>query len=413
MEEQYNRHHIARQKKFNIEDSVWAKDYRSGAPKQAPGEVVQQCGNRLYDISVDGQIWKRHVNQLGLSVSSNPNIIETPTEVVELPLLPMSRSAYVAEEASSMLPTTTVEARPPQSMDTSTTTTTPVLQAIAGERLTRSRRPLERLMTAAKSIDGQRGGEGKTSQVKRAKGKNSHQQQRNRKVIDQDPKCSMKPVGLEQTEELRSPVVSSEGYDEWETARSEQILNLLIVSPHFCNGTFPLCNEFPCIALPRLNAKVDPCPSVSIVLKTAKAPVARVCPHPIAATTVTTLIATVGRKDATDGLAGLEISDIAGVAVVDDHSVDVVSADQNDDFEEVLNKRAKKQKAHEMQAKLDAEEKRKAREKERQERTQVKKRARYNNMKKAMTVNCYIFTSVVSQDGNVVPIVRDETSVLR
>nr|CDJ93688.1 uncharacterized protein K02A2.6-like [Haemonchus contortus] len=124
------------ERKFNIGDSVWAKDYRSGAPKQAPGEVVQQYGNRLYDISVDGQIWKRHANQLRLRFSSNPNITETPTELVELPLLPMSRSAHVTEEASSMLPTTTVEARPPQ--------------AIAGERRTRSRRPPERLMVDPK-----------------------------------------------------------------------------------------------------------------------------------------------------------------------------------------------------------------------------------------------------------------------
>nr|CDJ83343.1 transposon Ty3-I gap-Pol polyprotein-like [Haemonchus contortus] len=136
MEEQYNRHHGARQRKFNIGDSVWAKDYRSGAPKQAPGEVVQQYGNRLYDISVDGQIWKRHANQLRLRFSSNPNITETPTELVELPLLPMSRSANVTEEASSMLPTTTAEARPPQ--------------AIAGERRTRSRRRPEQLMVDPK-----------------------------------------------------------------------------------------------------------------------------------------------------------------------------------------------------------------------------------------------------------------------
>ncbi|XGW21465.1 hypothetical protein V3C99_004430 [Haemonchus contortus] len=136
MEEHYNRHHGARQRKFNIGDPVWAKDYRSGAPKQAPGEVVQQYGNRLYDISVDGQIWKRHANQLRLRFSSNPNITETPTELVELPLLPMSRSAHVTEEASSMLPTTTAEARPPH--------------AIAGERRTRSRRPPERLVDPKK-----------------------------------------------------------------------------------------------------------------------------------------------------------------------------------------------------------------------------------------------------------------------
>ncbi|XGW11782.1 hypothetical protein V3C99_012896 [Haemonchus contortus] len=132
--------HMLKQQKDTSDSFLRAlekmEDYRSGAPKQAPGEVVQQYGNRLYDISVDGQIWKRHANQLRLRFSSNPNITETPTELVELPLLPMSRSAHVTEEASSMLPTTTVEARPPQ--------------AIAGERRTRSRRPPERLMVDPK-----------------------------------------------------------------------------------------------------------------------------------------------------------------------------------------------------------------------------------------------------------------------
>ncbi|VDO60115.1 unnamed protein product, partial [Heligmosomoides polygyrus] len=88
------------------------------------------------------------------------------------------------------------------------------------------------------------------------------------------------------------------------------------------------------------------------------------------------------RKNVTDGLAGLDINNIASVVVIDDHLVDAVSVDMNEEFEEVLNKRAKKQKAHEMQQKMEAEEKRKAREKERQIRAQAKKLARQNNLKK-------------------------------
>nr|CDJ93709.1 RNA-directed DNA polymerase (reverse transcriptase) and Integrase domain containing protein [Haemonchus contortus] len=252
--------------------------------------------------------------------------------------------------------------------------------------------------TAAKSVDGQRGGEGKASQVKHTKGKNSHQQQRSRR---KDPKCSMKPVGLEQPEELRSPVVSSEGYDEWETA-SESSTRVVREDhneirtdskPHriasFLQRNSSSVHRVSLHSASQTECKSRPMSERFYSSQNGESS-SRTCPsssdscndvHNINSNCRPEGVHSI-EKDATDGLAGLEINDIAGVAVVDDHSVDVVTADQNDDFEEVMNKRAKKQKAHEMQAKLDAEEKRKAREKERQERTQTKKRARYNNMKK-------------------------------
>uniref|UniRef100_A0A0N4X8Y3 PWWP domain-containing protein n=1 Tax=Haemonchus placei TaxID=6290 RepID=A0A0N4X8Y3_HAEPC len=72
MEAQYNRHHGAKEKQFNIGDFVWAKDYRSGWPKHTPGQVLQRHEDRLYDIAVNGEIWKRHANQLRLRVMNTP-----------------------------------------------------------------------------------------------------------------------------------------------------------------------------------------------------------------------------------------------------------------------------------------------------------------------------------------------------
>ncbi|VDK42361.1 unnamed protein product [Cylicostephanus goldi] len=78
-----------------------------------------------------------------------------------------------------------------------------------------------------------------------------------------------------------------------------------------------------------------------MVQKTSNPPAVRASPPP---------------ENVSDALAGLDINNIASVVVIDDHLVETASVDASEEFEEVLNKRAKKQKALLLQAKLEAEE---------------------------------------------------------
>ena len=134
MEDQYNRHHGARQKEFNVGDSIWTMDYRSGTPRQIPGHIQQRHGNRLYDVSVDGQIWRRHANQLRPRFIKFPCITEPDIELSELPLLPCSTPPTTTTAATNLQTTPTI--------DTSTCTT----DDASREKATRVRRAPQRLV---------------------------------------------------------------------------------------------------------------------------------------------------------------------------------------------------------------------------------------------------------------------------
>lgn len=249
---------------------------------------------------------------------------------------------------------------------------------------------------------------------KHVKGKNSYQQQRNRRKFDvgQNPRGFVKPIGQERAERLRSPVVSSEGYDEWETASESSTRPPKEDRAEVNSGPRRAQNRVPpapsatsSAAHHRGTARgtfqnsphVDHQPGAQAPIAAERPhrgsknaqPASRTCQSPSGSCRKSNKQNSsrirdnqTTEKNVTDGLAGLDINNIASVVVIDDHLVDAVSVDMNEEFEEVLNKRAKKQKAHEMQQKMEAEEKRKAREKERQIRAQAKKLARQNNLKK-------------------------------
>ncbi|PIO54605.1 integrase core domain protein [Teladorsagia circumcincta] len=144
MEEQYNRHHGARQKEFNVGDLVWAMDYRSRKPQHTPGRILQRYGNRLYDVLIDGQVWKRHANQLRLNADANLQYPDSTPELADLPLLPTSKPNHLSKGQNL----TQHEARTntqPSSMDTSGAATLPTEEA-TGQRRIRQRRAPERLM---------------------------------------------------------------------------------------------------------------------------------------------------------------------------------------------------------------------------------------------------------------------------
>ncbi|VDL81252.1 unnamed protein product [Nippostrongylus brasiliensis] len=226
--------------------------------------------------------------------------------------------------------------------------------------------------------------------------------------VGQNPRIFVKPIGRDRAERLRSPVVSSEGYDEWETAsesstraprddRSEvtpgsrrgQIQNRAVSSPsvNSPSGRGPTRGSLQNATRFEQSNAQSPMNDRPRGSKNAQ-PASRTCQSPSGSCSNksskqnSSTSRDLQSMNVSDGLAGLDINNIASVVVIDDHLVDAVSVDMNEEFEEVLNKRAKKQKAHEMQAKLEAEERRKAREKERQIRAQAKKLAKLNNSKK-------------------------------
>ncbi|VDM59909.1 unnamed protein product [Angiostrongylus costaricensis] len=258
--------------------------------------------------------------------------------------------------------------------------------------------------------------------VTHVKGRNSYQQQRNRRKFDTDekPRISMKTVvGQERVDRLRSPVVSSEGYDEWETAsesstrapredHSEEVMASKRVRQNRSHlGAVPSSNirRNAHRAINQNALHQEPSSASSSTAERLRGsknvqPASRTCQSPSGScnnsnNTVATNPTSNNRecncrvkdgqsidKNLADGLAGLDINNIASVVVIDDHLVDATTVDASEEFEEVLNKRAKKQKALELQAKMEAEERRKTKEKERQARAQAKRLARQNNAKK-------------------------------
>ncbi|KAK6025820.1 hypothetical protein OSTOST_08267, partial [Ostertagia ostertagi] len=73
MEKQFNRHHGARAKSFEPDDTVWIKNFKGGRSKWIPGKVLLRHGHTLYDVLVDGTVERRHANQMRLRISSQPD----------------------------------------------------------------------------------------------------------------------------------------------------------------------------------------------------------------------------------------------------------------------------------------------------------------------------------------------------
>lgn len=64
MEYQYNRHHGAQKKRFNVGEPVFALAYGNNRTSWQPGYVSRRRGTVLYDVEVGNQRWIRHANQL-------------------------------------------------------------------------------------------------------------------------------------------------------------------------------------------------------------------------------------------------------------------------------------------------------------------------------------------------------------
>ncbi|CAJ0609584.1 unnamed protein product [Cylicocyclus nassatus] len=243
--------------------------------------------------------------------------------------------------------------------------------------------------------------------IAQLRGRHDYQQQRTRRKFDVHQKTHphVKTIGQEGTDRLRSPVVSSEGYDEWETAsessaratrdeRSNTAIGSTRGSSRQMNSNATPSRLSPSNPHQAGNRNTPVCSGSSMDNSNAPnntersygsknvQPASRTCQSPSGSYNNYKNNKETSSRNVSDALAGLDINNIASVVVIDDHLVETASVDASEEFEEVLNKRAKKQKALLLQAKLEAEERRKMKERERHLRSQNKKAIRHCNSRK-------------------------------
>ncbi|XGW17401.1 hypothetical protein V3C99_002198 [Haemonchus contortus] len=132
MEAQFNRRHGAKPRRFEPNDLVYARDFRSNQRTWIPGRIIRRHGRALYDVSAQGAVWKRHINQLIPRVS--PEAVPELSDTLDVPLEPSRDTPTVTSPTSvdtDAAPTTTVTARSPQ----------PTSPTSGYRRSTRIRRP--------------------------------------------------------------------------------------------------------------------------------------------------------------------------------------------------------------------------------------------------------------------------------
>uniref|UniRef100_W6NYA7 Integrase domain containing protein n=1 Tax=Haemonchus contortus TaxID=6289 RepID=W6NYA7_HAECO len=135
MERQYNLHHGARERSYQIEDPVYIRNYRPGQQKWIPAHVKSRYGRVLYDVlTEDGQLWRRHINQM--RTRSQPSATDQAKKTVGKP----SQYENPQEKYNEVHNEEVQPTRDPSNeiMDPNTTAT------VLG-RMNRQRRPPDRL----------------------------------------------------------------------------------------------------------------------------------------------------------------------------------------------------------------------------------------------------------------------------
>ncbi|KAK6733036.1 hypothetical protein RB195_017042 [Necator americanus] len=85
MESQFNCRNGARRGNFEINDAIFAKDYRGHKPTWTPGFITRRVGNTIYTVHCGSEVWNRHVNQLRSRIGTTET--NTFLDVFDLPLL--------------------------------------------------------------------------------------------------------------------------------------------------------------------------------------------------------------------------------------------------------------------------------------------------------------------------------------
>ncbi|KAK6726441.1 hypothetical protein RB195_004638 [Necator americanus] len=89
VESQFNRRNGARRRNFEINDAIFAKDYRSQRPTYTPGFITRRVGNTTYTVCCGNEVWTRHVSQLRSRIGTTAT--NTFLDVFDLPLLDCAR----------------------------------------------------------------------------------------------------------------------------------------------------------------------------------------------------------------------------------------------------------------------------------------------------------------------------------
>ncbi|KAK6763821.1 hypothetical protein RB195_024230 [Necator americanus] len=89
MESQFNRRNRARRRYFEINDAIFAKDYRDQKPTWTPGFITRRVGNTTYTVRCGNEAWTQHVNHLRSRIVTTAT--DTFLDVIDLPQLDSCR----------------------------------------------------------------------------------------------------------------------------------------------------------------------------------------------------------------------------------------------------------------------------------------------------------------------------------
>lgn len=64
MENQFNAHHGAKHRVFHPNQKVYVRDFRGKKVIWSPAVIIERSGSVVYNVECDGNIWRRHANQL-------------------------------------------------------------------------------------------------------------------------------------------------------------------------------------------------------------------------------------------------------------------------------------------------------------------------------------------------------------
>ncbi|KAK6761436.1 hypothetical protein RB195_022487 [Necator americanus] len=82
---QFNCRNGARRRNFEINDTIFAKDYRGQKATWTPGFITRRVGNTTYTVRCGNELWSRYVNQLRSRIGTTAT--NTFLDAFDLPLL--------------------------------------------------------------------------------------------------------------------------------------------------------------------------------------------------------------------------------------------------------------------------------------------------------------------------------------
>ena len=124
--------------------NVLVRDYRGGE-KWQEGEVMETLGNRHYKVLVDGNVWKRHIDQL-VPLPPTPEILPGADGSPPIQIEPITKSLVNIDQSQELTKDLQVEPEPNSSSNTKRVECPPLMKDAAQVRKSsRLRKPVEKL----------------------------------------------------------------------------------------------------------------------------------------------------------------------------------------------------------------------------------------------------------------------------